>query len=727
MRSSDRGPGQIKFGLFEVDLANAELRKAGRKVALQDQPFRVLLLLVQQPGEIVSREQLRQALWGQDTFVDFEESVNKAIQKVRQALDDSPENPRFIQTMPRKGYRFIAPVETMNGTAGRSQKVGGFFNTFRSRAILMMAALALIAGGMVTGLMLSKSGARAELKLTQLTNDTGLTFEPAISPDGKLIAYTSDRSEEGTLDIWVQQMPQGEPIRVAHHEADDHEPSFSPDGKNIVFRSERLGGGIYVVPALGGAEAKKIADEGRTPKYSPDGAWIAYWTGGLHLGKLYVIPTAGGAPRQLSKSIAGRAPIWSPDGTHVLYSGAPVETLECDWYAAPINGGTPRRTGIATIFHDRAIRGTDLIYPHPEVWVKDRSAVLFSTKIGDSTELWKVSISPRDWKVGGEPERLFSGPGIYRYPSSSDAARRIVFASLTRNADVWSLPIHRNRATGEINQLTRNAADDLSPSVSADGKRMVFESTRNGKRVVWAKDLETGRERPLTDSPSDENLPIISADGSQVVYQVGTSEGHRDNGLYVVEFDGGSSRRVCDDSCVQPFNWSADNMRVVYESATADVGVLDIRTGKKTLLLQGGECKFWGAGGLAPSEKWISFATSCRSEPLQLNSFIAPVRDGRVGPKPTWLPAYPGSRWSPDADSIYSISRKDGFDCLYVQPLDPVKGPIGHPQVLHHFHAAQQTPIGDPAWRGGVVARDKIVITLIESRGNIWMADEVRR
>ena len=358
MRSSDPGPGQIRFGLYEVDLANAELRKAGRKVALQDQPFRVLLLLVQKPGEIVSREQLRQALWGPDTFVDFEESVNKAVQKVRQALDDSPDNPRFIQTMPRKGYRFIAPVEAMNAMAGGPHEVRGFFATYRSRAILMIAAAALIAGGIVTGLLLSKSGARAELKLTQLTNDTGLTFEPAISPDGKLLAYTSDRRREGTLDIWVQQMPHGEPIRVAHHEADDHEPSFSPDGKNIVFRSERLGGGIYVVPALGGADAKKIADEGRTPRYSPDGASIAYWTGGRHLGKLYVIPTAGGEPRQLSKSIAGRAPIWSPDGTHVLYSGAPVESLECDWYAAPVNGGTPQRTGISTIFHDRTIRGT---------------------------------------------------------------------------------------------------------------------------------------------------------------------------------------------------------------------------------------------------------------------------------------------------------------------------------------------------------------------------------
>jgi hypothetical protein len=256
---------------------------------------------------------------------------------------------------------------------------------------------------------------------------------------------------------------------------------------------------------------------------------------------------------------------------------------------------------------------------------------------------------------------------------------------------------------------------------------MVFESTRNGKRVVWAKDLDTGKEGPLSDTPSSENLPILSADGKQVVYLVDNTHDHRADGLYVVQFDGGSSRRVCDGSCGQPFNWSPDNMRVVYGSSTEDIGVLDIATGKKTLLLQRGECRFFGVGGLAPSENWISFATSCRSDPLQLNSFIAPVRDGRVDPKHTWLPTDPAARWSPDAHSIYSISRKDGFDCLYVQPLDPVKGPTGQPQALHHFHAAQQTPIEDPAWRGGAVARDKIVITLVESSGNIWMADEATR
>src|SRR5437879_2984395 len=107
----------VRFGLFELDLAAAELRKRGRKVPLQDQPFKVLGLLLRSPGQVVTREELQRALWPDDTFGDFDEGLNKAIQKLRQALEDSTDSPRFIETLPRKGYRFIAAVETLVETA----------------------------------------------------------------------------------------------------------------------------------------------------------------------------------------------------------------------------------------------------------------------------------------------------------------------------------------------------------------------------------------------------------------------------------------------------------------------------------------------------------------------------------------------------------------------------------------------------------------------------------
>src|SRR6266542_2259324 len=112
MQPSPVSPIQLRFGPFEADLASAELRKRGRKVPLQDQPFKVLTLLLRSPGEVVTREELQRALWPGDTFGDFDEGLNKAIQKLRQALDDSTDKPQFIETLPRKGYRFIAAVES---------------------------------------------------------------------------------------------------------------------------------------------------------------------------------------------------------------------------------------------------------------------------------------------------------------------------------------------------------------------------------------------------------------------------------------------------------------------------------------------------------------------------------------------------------------------------------------------------------------------------------------
>ena len=101
----------VRFGIFEVDLAAGELRKSGVRIRLQEQPFQVLTLLVQRPSELVTREELRQKLWPADTFVDFDHSLNTAINKLREALNDSAATPRYIETLPRRGYRFVATVE----------------------------------------------------------------------------------------------------------------------------------------------------------------------------------------------------------------------------------------------------------------------------------------------------------------------------------------------------------------------------------------------------------------------------------------------------------------------------------------------------------------------------------------------------------------------------------------------------------------------------------------
>src|SRR5262249_54195503 len=137
----------LRFGSFEVDVNAGELRKQGKRVKLQDQPFRVLAVLLQRPGDVVTREELRSQIWQQDTFVDFDNSLNTAINKLREALGDSADNPRFIETLPRRGYRFIAPLTSTDRKEGAAVRPAAL--SVRQWRVLVPVALvlALVVGG----------------------------------------------------------------------------------------------------------------------------------------------------------------------------------------------------------------------------------------------------------------------------------------------------------------------------------------------------------------------------------------------------------------------------------------------------------------------------------------------------------------------------------------------------------------------------------------------------
>src|ERR1700704_6024427 len=138
-----RPPVLLRFGVFEVDLRAGELRKQGKRIKLQEQPFQVLAVLLQRPGEVVTREELRSQNWPPDTFVDFDNSLNTAINKLREALGDSADNPRFIETLPRRGYRFIAPVTGADGAASGAATRVGVPARQRGRKIVATVAVVL--------------------------------------------------------------------------------------------------------------------------------------------------------------------------------------------------------------------------------------------------------------------------------------------------------------------------------------------------------------------------------------------------------------------------------------------------------------------------------------------------------------------------------------------------------------------------------------------------------
>src|SRR6266850_1282623 len=153
MAPETQSPTILRFGVFEVDLRAGEVRKQGTRIRLQEQPFHVLTLLLQRPGEVVTREELRAQLWPSDTFVDFDNGMNTSINKLREALGDSADNPRFIETLPRRGYRFIAPVTGVDGTARETATGARATAPPRSRKVAATVAVVVLAAGIAGGFL----------------------------------------------------------------------------------------------------------------------------------------------------------------------------------------------------------------------------------------------------------------------------------------------------------------------------------------------------------------------------------------------------------------------------------------------------------------------------------------------------------------------------------------------------------------------------------------------
>jgi DNA-binding winged helix-turn-helix (wHTH) protein len=189
----------FRFGVFELNPHARELRKNGVKLKLQDQPLQVLLILLEHPGEIVTREQIQKRLWPEDTYVDFDNAINSSVRKLRDALGDSADNPRFIETLARRGYRFIAPVSASgavqavrsSGPDGRKRRVG----IHRQLWVVLAAVMVLTIGAGILYERYFERGRKISDALpppVPLTSYPGFQWSPSFSPDGTRIAFTWD-------------------------------------------------------------------------------------------------------------------------------------------------------------------------------------------------------------------------------------------------------------------------------------------------------------------------------------------------------------------------------------------------------------------------------------------------------------------------------------------------------------------------------------------------------
>jgi eukaryotic-like serine/threonine-protein kinase len=668
-----------------------------------------------------------------------------ALEEIRQVWETSHTIPQLFSPLALQewsGTQGLPPAGSATGAVPAAPaSTSAVAEPSRRRWLrwALAAALLLTAVSAAWYLKLwNRQGLAVPPAITRLTVGSGLTDWPALSQDGKLVAYASDRGDEKSLHIWIQQVGGHQAIQLTNTSADDYEPSFSPDGTRIAYRSEAEGGGIYVIPALGG-EARLLARDGRRPRFSPDGRRIVYWTG-RDFGRLYIVDSSGGEPQPFHPELAtARYPVWSPDGKYILFQGYLSETNQNDWWIAAVKGGSATRTGVVPQLAAQKppIRMSsgfgNLI---PGAWLDD-DRILFSGRSGDSINLWQIAISSRTLQVAGPPERITSGTNMEMHPEAFVDGRgstRAVFASLTQKIDIWGLKMDADRGTvsGELERLTQGSTEATQVTLSNDGNRIAFLSDLYGKPSVWIKDLRTGREAELASNEA-AYFPSISPDGSTLYwssYEQGKLiKAHRAS----ITGDGrlGLPELLC-ANCGAVANWIADGQEMLF-GQDGTISVTELRTHRSYDLIVHPDYRCWG-GRISPDGRWVLFNAT---QGVHSRIFMVPFDPALHHPVAAdqWVALTDGKtwddkpRWSPDGHSIYFISERDGFRCIWRQALDPLTGkPSGEPGAVYHFHRARLSMMNVNIGPLSIaVSRGRLVFSLCELTGDAWMEVFERR
>jgi Tol biopolymer transport system component/DNA-binding winged helix-turn-helix (wHTH) protein len=520
-------PRLVRFGVYELDLRSGELRKSGARLTLQQQPLELLSVLLEQPGQLVTRDELRKRLWPDDTFVDFEHGLNAAVKRLRDTLGDSADSPRFVETVPRRGYRFIAPT-SVNGLTpllGTPTEVvaPGFFPRVKRGWPLLVAAVAISVAALWIYRLETRIGSSDLFTPVPFTSLAGQEGAPTFSRDGTQIAFAwSPEGLRDQFDLYVKVIGSEKVLPLTKHPARVIVPAWSPEGRQIAYmRTAQDDGGIYLVSPLGGPE-KKVADTHHEYyvqamlSWSSDGKYLAFQEKGpsgqfgialLDVGTLEK-HWWGSPPADCVMSLV---PAFSPDGTSL----AVVCTLSFgvnDFFVGPASGGPGRR--IAHVLGD--FTGM--------TWTADSESLIF----GLNGDLWRVAAA------GGEPEKLLAGQDAAMPTISHDGQRLAYTTQRVYNVNLWQVLLPApTRSVGPPVKLISSSRDQTRPAFSPDGHRLAFDSTRSGTTEVWTSDADGSNAvalsafgRPFTGtarwSPDGRFIAFDShVDGGSNIYVVG--------------------------------------------------------------------------------------------------------------------------------------------------------------------------------------------------------------
>lgn len=591
----------IRFGVFELDIRSGQLRCEGRKVKLQEQPFQVLVMLLERPGEVVTREEFTRKLWPNNTFVDYERGLNKAINRLREALRDDADKPRFIETLPHRGYRFIAPVgdgvlassqvaeqvpltkSTASGMPRHSDPVEQTIGinhdtsppngavqpqgqTDRQLNLFKIGAEFLFGTVCVAALLLVYLRVRPHVQQTAavtpipFTAFPGLEAAPTFSPDGTQVAFawTGDALKSKGFDLYLKVVGSENLLRLTQHPSQFIYPAWSPDGAQIAFH--RISGsdtGLYVVPALGGPERKLRSthiniETSAIISWSPDGKWIAYSDSlaNSRQERVNLLSLETLKSNQLphpTDCLNEGLPAFSHKGNLLAYNCA-SKPLEVRTYTVAIEGGTPKL--IATFSG----------WASANAWTGEDSRLVFTVDQGKGNELLELRLA------NGSLRKLPFGEGV-SWPAISRKGDKLVFTVSSNNINIWRKDLLHPGWEGV--KLLASTREQTNPNYSPDGKHIAFESTRGGAREIWISDSDGTNLTQISRFNSNVvGTPRWSPDSRKIVFDSWrTGKGE----VYVVDLTELIPRRLVTNvsGMFQP-SWSHDGKWIYFLSGATD-------------------------------------------------------------------------------------------------------------------------------------------------------------
>jgi Tol biopolymer transport system component/DNA-binding winged helix-turn-helix (wHTH) protein len=545
----------IRFGPFEANLSTQELKKLGTRLRVPNQSFQILAMLLERPGQLVTRDELRQKLWPSDTFVEYDQGLNAAVNRLRDALGDSAEKPLYIETLPRRGYRFLEKTEVVvendNETAGapagpaplQSEAIpvgrekqpaatvslpveplagvgpAGFnWRTFRIAGVVIFICILFLWATLVRLKRRPSQVNFSSARVIPFTSLPGQEVAPTFSPDGSQIAFAWSSSLGKGFDLYVKTIGSERMIKLTDHPAHWISPAWSPDGTQIAFsRWSEDQSGIFAIPALGGPE-RKVADARfwyepfMEISWLPDSKSLAYWSTGEGGSHIFLLAFDTLRPRMIDPAL----PCWdmaspsvSPDGKKLAFvctSSIAVYSI----YELPLSGDSPH------------LLASMMGYFRGLTWSADGTRVIFSNDSGDGGSLWEVDL---DGRLGKLP---FGEEGSN--PTAAARGDRLAYVRGWKTIDIWRLDLHSRHPEESATKLIYSTRIQRVPQYSPDGKKIVFESDRSGAHEIWLADADgnnliqlTSFNGPQTGSPSwcsdDHRIAFDSrATGSSAIY-----------------------------------------------------------------------------------------------------------------------------------------------------------------------------------------------------------------